>query len=91
MGGGYIEDVGPHAKHGCRYSLTLQNWEKVSDDLDDLEPHLFKWEQSEGLLDHPCPKCSDTGREQGVSLGRTVLRCRSCGWEWKAGDAIHGR
>ena len=43
-----IEDLGEGNKHG-RYMLTIANDGWMSDKLEDLEPRLFEWMQSEGF------------------------------------------
>jgi len=43
-----IEDLGEDNKHG-RYMLMISNDGWQSDKLEDLEPRLFEWMQSEGF------------------------------------------
>jgi len=43
-----IEDLGEDNKHG-RYMLMISNDGWMSDKLEDLEPRLFEWMQSEGF------------------------------------------
>jgi len=43
-----IEDLGEGNEH-ARYMLTLGNDGWMSDKLEDLEPRLFEWMQSEGF------------------------------------------
>ena len=49
----YIEEVQDHwpdnARAQGRWHLLLNNWERISDDLSDLERHLYDYAISEGI------------------------------------------
>ena len=88
-----IEDLGEGNEHG-RYMLTIANDGWMSDKLEDLEPRLFEWMQSEGFEydDEESPEIIWQKRVSELeSLGATTSDAQAvadaemeklCSWGW---------